>query len=104
MLRRVFDVAFPGSKIAVFVDGCFWHGCPEYATWPKRNADFWRQKMEANRQSDADSNERFQANGWTALRLWSHESQIEAAKTVARVIAKADMKHRAPSSDAQEQN
>src|SRR6218665_2698971 len=100
----VADVAFPGRKIAVFVDGCFWHGWPEHATWPKRNADFWRQKIEANRQRDADTNARLQANGWTALRFWSHESPIAAAKAGARVIAKADMKHRAPSSDAQEQN
>ena len=102
--RRVADVAFPGRKIAVFVDGCFWHGCPEHATWPKRNADFWRQKIEANRQRDADTNARLQANGWTALRFWSHESPIEAAKTVARVVAKVEMKHRTPSLDAHEKN
>ncbi|GHT93827.1 hypothetical protein FACS1894116_06690 [Betaproteobacteria bacterium] len=102
--RRVADVAFPGRKIAVFVDGCFWHGCPEHATWPKRNADFWRQKIEANRQRDADTNARLQANGWTALRFWSHESPIEAAKMIARVVAKADTKYRAPSPDAQEKN
>lgn len=94
--RRVADVAFPGRKIAVFVDGCFWHGCPEHATWPKRNADFWRQKIEANRQRDADTNARLQANGWTALRFWSHESPVEAAETVSRVVAKADTKPRAP--------
>ncbi|MBZ3929108.1 hypothetical protein NB689_000024 [Xanthomonas sacchari] len=102
--RRVADVAFPGRKIAVFVDGCFWHGCPEHATWPKRNADFWRQKIEANRRRDADTNARLQAKGWTALRFWSHESPVEAAKTVARMVAKADKKHCAPSFDVQEKN
>src|SRR6218665_3802818 len=102
--RRVADVAFPGRKIAVFVDACFWHGCPPHGTWPKRDAYFWRQKSEANRQRDADTNARLPANGWTVLPFWSQESPIEAAKTVARVVAKADMKHRAPSSDAQEQN
>ena len=102
--RRVADVAFPGRKIAVFVDGCFWHGCPEHATWPKRNADFWRQKIEANRRRDADTNARLHANGWTALRFWSHESPVEAAKTVARVVAKADTKPCAPSPGAQEKN
>lgn len=95
--RRVADVAFPGRKIAVFVDGCFWHGCPEHATWPKRNADFWRQKIEANRLRDAETNTRLQANGWTALRFWSHESPTDAAKSVARVVAKADTKHHASS-------
>ena len=79
--------------IAVFVDGCFWHGCPEHATWPKRNADFWRQKIEANRQRDADTNARLEAAGWTALRFWSHESPAKAAETVASVVSKADAKN-----------
>lgn len=102
--RRVADIAFPGRKIAIFVDGCFWHGCPEHATWPKQNAEFWRQKIEANRQRDADTSARLQALGWTALRFWSHESPVKAAKTVARVVAKADTKRRAPSPGAQEKN
>lgn len=93
--RRVADVAFPRRKIAVFVDGCFWHGCPEHATWPKRNADFWRQKIEANRWRDADTNARLQANGWTTLRFWSHESPVEAAQTVARVVAEEDARRHA---------
>lgn len=102
--RRVADAAFPGRKIAVFVDGCFWHGCPEHATWPKRNAEFWRQKIEANRQRDADTNARLQAIGWMALRFWSHESPVKAAETVARVVAKADTKPRAASSSTNEKN
>lgn len=88
--RRVADVAFPGRKIAVFVDGCFWHGCPEHATWPKRNAEFWRQKIEANRQRDMDTNDRLRSLGWRVLRFWSHESPSEAAKIVACTVALAD--------------
>ena len=102
--RRVADVAFPGRKIAVFIDGCFWHGCPEHATWPKRNADFWRQKIEANRQRDADTNARLEANGWTALRFWSHESPTKAAEVVARVVAEIDTKHRTSSPGPQKKN
>ncbi len=102
--RRVADVAFPGRKIAVFVDGCFWHGCPEHATWPKRNAEFWRQKIEANRQRDADTNTRLRAIGWTALRFWSHESPAKAAAIVARAVANADTKPRATESGANEKN
>ncbi len=102
--RRVADVAFPGRKIAVFVDGCFWHGCPEHATWPKRNAEFWRQKIEANRRRDMDTNDRLRSAGWTVLRFWSHESPAEAAKAVARVVAEADLKHQASSSGANEKN
>lgn len=85
--RRVADVAFPGLKIAVFVDGCFWHGCPAHATWPKHNSEFWRQKIEANRSRDADTNFRLQTNGWTVLRFWEHESPVEAAKAVAGMVA-----------------
>lgn len=88
--RRVADVAFPRRKIAVFVDGFFWHGCPEHATWPKRNAEYWRQKIEANRQRDANTNARLRAIGWAALRFWSHESPATAAAMVARAVAKAD--------------
>lgn len=66
--RRVADIAFPSRRIAVFVDGCFWHGCPEHATWPKQNAEFWRQKIEANRLRDADTNSRLFDYGWTVLR------------------------------------
>jgi len=95
--RRVADVAFPARKVAVFVDGCFWHGCSEHATWPKQNAEFWRQKIEANRQRDADTNDRLRALGWTVLRFWSHESPVEAARTVARVVAATDTKLRAHS-------
>ncbi len=87
--RRVADVAFPIKKVAVFIDGCFWHGCPSHASWPKRNAEFWRQKIDANRLRDLDTSERLRALGWTVLRFWSHESPAEAAMKVARTIAAA---------------
>lgn len=93
--RRVADVAFPGLWIAIFVDGCFWHGCPEHASWPKRNAEFWRKKIEANRQRDKDTNERLGRMGWTILRFWQHESPVESAASVARVVAIAKSKHHA---------
>lgn len=102
--RRVADIAFPGRKIAIFVDGCFWHGCPEHATWPKQNAEFWREKIEANRRRDADTNDRLRSLGWMVLRFWSHESPSMAAKAVARVVAKADSKPRASSPGASEKN
>ena len=90
--RRVADVAFPGLKIAIFVDGCFWHGCPEHATWPKQNAEFWRQKIEANRIRDADTNSRLLDIDWTVMRFWEHESPSEAAETVAEMVALAGSK------------
>lgn len=95
--RRVADIVFPGRKIAIFVDGCFWHGCPEHATWPKRNAEFWQQKIRANQMRDVDTNERLRAAGWTVLRFWSHESPTEAARTVARLVAEVDAQRRVSS-------
>lgn len=90
--RRVADVAFPGLKIAVFVDGCFWHGCPEHATWPKKNAVFWKQKIETNRLRDSDTNTRLLSSGWTVLRFWGHQSAIEAAETIGTTVAVAKLK------------
>jgi DNA mismatch endonuclease (patch repair protein) len=87
--RRVADVAFPGLAIAVFVDGCFWHGCPDHASWPKQNSEFWRQKIEANRLRDLDTSERLRSIGWTILRFWEHELPSEAAETIAQTIAVA---------------
>lgn len=102
--RRVADVAFPGLKIAIFIDGCFWHGCPEHATWPKQNAEFWRQKIEANRARDADTNSRLLNVGWTILRFWGHESPIEAAETVARTVAMAKAKRNTSPAGAHKKN
>lgn len=92
--RRVADIVFPSRKIAIFVDGCFWHGCPKHASWPKRNSEFWRQKIEANRQRDADTNDRLRALGWKVIRFWEHESPAKAAETVANLIdAETDERH-----------
>ena len=86
--RRVSDIAFPRLKIAIFVDGCFWHGCPKHASWPtKQNAEFWKQKIEANALRDTDTNERLRSIGWTVSRFWEHESPIKAADTIVRLIA-----------------
>ena len=93
--RRVADVAFPGLKIAIFVDGCFWHGCPQHASWPKQNAEFWRNKIEANRLRDADTNSRILDIGWTVLRFWEHESHTEAAAMVVRAVDVVRSEHRA---------
>lgn len=84
--RRVADIVFPRARIAVFVDGCFWHGCPEHASWPKSNADFWREKIETNRLRDADTNRRLNALGWKIVRIWEHENPSEAANRIAELV------------------
>ncbi|MEU8619262.1 very short patch repair endonuclease [Streptomyces sp. NPDC048623] len=86
-VRREADIVFGPAKVAVFVDGCFWHGCPEHATWPKRNAQFWREKIEKNRARDANTDARLVDAGWLPVRVWEHESADEAAERVAAVVA-----------------
>lgn len=85
-IRREADVVFGPAKVAVFVDGCFWHGCPEHATWPKNNAEFWRNKIEGNRARDADTDARLAAAGWLSVRIWEHESSAEAAQRVRTAV------------------
>ncbi len=67
------DFVFPARKLAVFVDGCFWHGCPLHATQPKQNAKFWRDKIARNRARDLLVTRTLRARGWRVLRLWEHE-------------------------------
>src|SRR4051794_13213850 len=67
--RRRVDIVFPRERVAVFVDGCFWHGCPEHATFPQANAEFWRSKLSGNVERDRDTDRRLDEAGWTVLRF-----------------------------------
>ena len=84
--RRVADIVFSSAHVAIFVDGCFWHGCPEHASWPKSNANFWREKIEANRVRDADTDQRLSALGWKTVRVWEHEDPSDAASRIAELV------------------
>jgi DNA mismatch endonuclease (patch repair protein) len=84
--RRITDIVFPRVKLAVFVDGCFWHGCSEHASWPKSNGQFWRDKIETNRARDADTDQRLSALGWHIIRLWAHERPREAAERIENAV------------------
>ena len=85
-LRRKADVVFPRLKIALFVDGCFWHGCPEHATWPKANAEFWRRKIVGNQDRDRDTDRKLAEAGWLSIRVWEHETPEKAVKRVAGFV------------------
>lgn len=67
------DFVFPKLQTAVFVDGCFWHGCPKHATWPKTRAAFWKAKIEGNRARDRRVDRALRRRGWQVLRIWEHE-------------------------------
>lgn len=70
------DFAFPKEKLVVFVDGCFWHGCPKHATQPKGNRRFWAEKLEANKARDRKVNRELRAKGWRVLRVWEHDLKV----------------------------
>jgi DNA mismatch endonuclease (patch repair protein) len=72
--------------VAVFVDGCFWHSCPEHASWPKANADWWRRKLEANVRRDRLTDAALTDAGWLVIRIWEHESPVEAADRIERAV------------------
>ena len=86
-VRREADVVFGPSRVVGFVDGGFWHGCPEHATWPRANAEFWRNKIEGNRLRDADTDRRLAQAGWAVLRVWEHEDPVVAVRRVRDLVA-----------------
>lgn len=67
------DISFPGLRVVVFLDSCYWHGCPLHFKLPKTNADFWRQKIGRNIERDADVTRHYVEEGWIILRFWEHQ-------------------------------
>ena len=86
--RRSIDIAFPSARLAVFCDGCFWHGCPEHVTTPKSNTGWWQDKIATNIERDADTDARLRAAGWRVLRLWEHVPEDEAVGLIQRELEK----------------
>ena len=85
-LRRRADVVFGPVRVAVFVDGCFWHGCPQHGTRPRSNEQWWHDKLERNRWRDRDTDDRLLAAGWQVLRVWEHEDPAAAAQRVQAAV------------------
>lgn len=86
IVRRTADMVFPSVKVAVFLDGCFWHGCPRHHTIAKTNADYWAAKVIQNRARDLETNRLLQEAGWKVLRFWEHEDPEVAAAVVVEVL------------------
>lgn len=87
-LRRTADIVFGPAQVAVFVDGCFWHGCPEHGTRvPHANQWYWPAKIERNRNRDADTDRRLEKAGWAVVRIWEHEPVETAVERVAAALA-----------------
>lgn len=82
-VRCTADVVFPTARVCVFIDGCFWHGCPRHFGLPKTNSAWWNEKIAANKERDARQAKRLRLRGWRVLRVWEHQVTPE---TVARVV------------------
>lgn len=86
-LRGRPDIVFPTERIAVFVDGCFWHRCPEHQTKPAANAEFWDKKLSGNVERDRRADEILQTDGWSVVRIWEHEVERDLEAVTGRVQA-----------------
>jgi DNA mismatch endonuclease, patch repair protein len=86
--RGTADVVFTRRRVVVFVDGCFWHGCPDHYKAPKTTGDFWQNKLVGNVTRDRLVQERLEEAGWEVIRVWEHESPAEAAAQIAETIRK----------------
>lgn len=85
--RRRADIVFTRQKVAVFIDGCFWHGCPEHATIPKVHSDYWIPKLMRNRERDVETSLELESEGWTVLRFWEHDDPVSVAAAVSTLIS-----------------
>lgn len=85
-LNRRADLVFTRARVAVFVDGCFWHGCPEHHTVAKTNAPFWAEKVRRNGQRDTATDHMLTEAGWLVVRAWEHEDPSSVADKVAGVV------------------
>ncbi|MFJ9156049.1 very short patch repair endonuclease [Streptomyces griseoviridis] len=85
-LRRTADLVFRPTKVAVFIDGCYWHGCPEHYVPPKTNSGYWSGKVVRNVERDRDTDQRLKEAGWLVLRFWEHEPSDACADRIAATV------------------
>lgn len=84
--RRRADIVFTRQRLAVFIDGCFWHGCPEHATLPVTNTDYWRPKLARNIERDRETTAMAEAEGWRVVRIWEHTKPEDAVATILEML------------------
>lgn len=85
-LRRRVDIAFTKQKLAVFMDGCFWHSCPQHGSVPKTNMDYWIPKLARNVDLDQETDKVLRNEGWIVVRVWEHENPSIAASRIADIL------------------
>jgi DNA mismatch endonuclease (patch repair protein) len=97
-IPRRADIVLRGSRLAVFVDGCFWHGCPIHYRAPRANDSYWTAKVETNRARDRDTDDRLGRAGWSAIRVWEHDDPVIATNRIVEAVAES--RRRAIDTDA----
>ena len=85
-LNRRADLVFTRARVAVFIDGCYWHGCPEHGTMAKTNADYWDAKIARNRERDAETDKLLTGAGWTVVRAWEHAAPREVVDQIIAAV------------------
>lgn len=95
-LRRTADLVFSRARIAVFVDGCYWHGCPEHHRLPATHVTYWSQKVARNRARDLDTDAQLAAAGWTVMRFWEHDDPAAVAQAVETAVRDSGRKAMEP--------
>lgn len=90
-LNRRADMVFSRAKVAVFIDGCFWHGCPAHYTVAKSNATYWADKVARNRERDGETDRLLDEAGWTVIRAWEHEAPEAVAQQVVNAVRRTDV-------------
>jgi len=80
------DIVFGPTKVVVFVDGCFWHSCPDHGVLPKNNREWWRSKLEANRDRDGRKDRELEELGWLVVHVWEHEEVDSAADRIESLV------------------
>jgi DNA mismatch endonuclease, patch repair protein len=95
--RKRADIVFPSRRLAVFVDGCFWHSCPKHRTLPKANAAWWAAKLKRNRERDLETNAECRKAGWRVVRIWEHQPPEQAAAHIISILSAPPDKSICPS-------
>lgn len=92
-VRSRADLVLGPAKVAIYVDGCFWHRCPEHGTTPKTNADFWDHKLKRNQERDAEVDRLLDEQGWKVVRVWEHENAVAAADRIEDIVRSRNRQH-----------
>lgn len=90
-VRREADLIFPKCQVAVFVDGCFWHGCSKHRPPAKTNTEWWKKKIAGNWARDRDTDRRLREAGWVSIRVWEHEDPVQAAERIRKAVVASEL-------------